>query len=155
MALLVGFAVQALGTRASRSSTPWTVMQKLVFKILAGIMWLAPIGAFGAIAGVVGNTGWAAIGSWACCARSSTSPAPSSSSVILGACSAVATGISIFKLLHVPGPEYLLIVATSSSETALPRLIAKMEHARRSSPPSSASSSRPDTRSTSTAPPCT
>jgi aerobic C4-dicarboxylate transport protein len=38
------------------------------------------------------------------------------------------TGFSILKLLYYLRQEFLLIVATSSSETALPRLIAKMEH---------------------------
>jgi aerobic C4-dicarboxylate transport protein len=38
------------------------------------------------------------------------------------------TGLSIFKLMKYLAREYLLIVSTSSSETALPRLIAKMEH---------------------------
>ncbi len=36
--------------------------QKLVFRILVMILWVAPIGAFGAIAAVVGETGWSAIG---------------------------------------------------------------------------------------------
>ena len=48
--------------------------------------------------------------------------------VILGALLKVTTGFSIFKVLYYLRQEYLLIVATSSSETALPRLIAKMEH---------------------------
>ena len=66
VALLVGFAVQALGTKGQPVLNAVTVLQRLVFKILAGIMWLAPIGAFGAIAGVVGNAGWAAIGALGC-----------------------------------------------------------------------------------------
>ncbi len=40
----------------------------------------------------------------------------------------VAGGVSIFKLVRYLAREYLLIFATSSSESALPRLIAKMEH---------------------------
>ena len=48
--------------------------------------------------------------------------------VILGALLKLTTGFSIFKVLYYLRQEYLLIVATSSSETALPRLIAKMEH---------------------------
>jgi Na+/serine symporter len=36
-------------------------LQKLVFKVLGMVLWLAPIGAFGAIANVVGSTGWRAI----------------------------------------------------------------------------------------------
>ena len=57
---------------------------------------------------------------------------PTSRGVVLhplGAILKVATGINVFRLLKYLGREFLLIVATSSSETALPRLIAKMEHA--------------------------
>jgi len=38
-------------------------VQRLVLKILGGIIWPAPVGAFGAIAGVVGAADWSAIGS--------------------------------------------------------------------------------------------
>src|SRR6478735_7473018 len=128
VALIVGFAVQALGSKGEPVLNFVTVLQRLVFKILGGIMWLAPIGAFGAIAGVVGNAGWSAIASlgmlvgvfYATCAVFVV--------VILGALLKATTGISIFKVLYYLRQEYLLIVATSSSETALPRLIAKMEH---------------------------
>jgi aerobic C4-dicarboxylate transport protein len=44
------------------------------------------------------------------------------------------TGLNILKLLRYLGREFLLIFSTSSSETALPRLIAKMEHAGVSKP---------------------
>ena len=54
--------------------------------------------------------------------------------VILGALLKATTGFSIFKVLYYLRQEYLLIVATSSSETALPRLIAKLEHLGVSSP---------------------
>lgn len=128
VALLVGFAVQAMGSKGEPVLNAITVLQRLVFKILSGIMWLAPVGAFGAIAGVVGSAGWSAIASlgmlvgvfYATCAVFVV--------VILGAILRTTTGFSIFRLLHYLRQEYLLIVATSSSETALPRLIAKMEH---------------------------
>ena len=48
--------------------------------------------------------------------------------LVLGLILKLATGVNIFKLLAYLGREFLLIVSTSSSETALPRLIAKMEH---------------------------
>ena len=48
--------------------------------------------------------------------------------LVLGTLLRVVTGLSIFKLMKYLGREYLLIVSTSSSETALPRLIAKLEH---------------------------
>jgi aerobic C4-dicarboxylate transport protein len=128
VALLVGFAVQALGSKGDPIINAVTVAQRLVFKILAGIMWLAPIGAFGAIAGVVGNAGWAAIGALSLFVAVFYATCLAFIVVILGGLLKVTTGLSIFSLLKYLRQEYLLIVATSSSETALPRLIAKMEH---------------------------
>ena len=48
--------------------------------------------------------------------------------VVLGAMLRVVAGVNIFPLLKYLGREFLLILSTSSSESALPRLIAKMEH---------------------------
>src|SRR6202008_2783265 len=48
---------------------------------------------------------------------------------VLGSILRVVSGLSIFKLVRYLAREYLLIFSTSSSESALPRLIAKMEHA--------------------------
>jgi aerobic C4-dicarboxylate transport protein len=128
VALLVGFATQALGSKGEPILNAVTILQRLVFKILAGIMWLAPIGAFGAIAGVVGNAGWAAIGALGMFVLVFYATCVFFIVVILGALLKVTTGFSVFKVLYYLRQEYLLIVATSSSETALPRLIAKLEH---------------------------
>ena len=62
VALLVGFALQGLGSAGEPILRGVVHLQKLVFKVLIMILWLAPIGAFGAIANVVGQTGWAAVG---------------------------------------------------------------------------------------------
>ena len=48
--------------------------------------------------------------------------------IVLAAVLKITTGMNIFRLMRYLAREYLLIVSTSSSETALPRLIAKMEH---------------------------
>jgi aerobic C4-dicarboxylate transport protein len=128
VALIVGFAVQAMGAKGEPVLNFVTVLQRLVFKILGGIMWLAPIGAFGAIAGVVGAAGWSAIGSLSMLVGVFYATCAVFVVVILGAILKATTGLSIFKLMYYLRQEYLLIVATSSSETALPRLIAKMEH---------------------------
>src|SRR6201999_1680240 len=61
VALLVGFALQAMGGAGQPILRGIEHLQKLVFKILVMILWLAPIGAFGAIANVVGQTGWTAV----------------------------------------------------------------------------------------------
>ena len=61
VALLVGFALQAMGSAGEPVLRGIEHLQKLVFKVLVMILWLAPIGAFGAIANVVGQTGWTAV----------------------------------------------------------------------------------------------
>jgi aerobic C4-dicarboxylate transport protein len=129
VALLVGFGVQALGRTGEPILRGVKHLERLVFRVLAMIMWVAPVGAFGAIAAVVGETGWSAIvalfqvmaGFYATCVIFVF--------VVLGLLLRFAAGINIFSLLRYLGREFLLIVSTSSSESALPRLIAKMEHA--------------------------
>src|ERR1700737_2714061 len=128
VALLVGFALQAMGRTGEPILRGVEYLQKLVFKVLVMILWLAPIGAFGAIANVVGQAGWAAVtqlltlmlGFYLTCAIFVFG--------VLGALLRTVSGVSIFKLVRYLAREYLLIFATSSSESALPRLIAKMEH---------------------------
>ena len=128
VALLVGFALQSLGEKGLPVLRGVAHIQRLVFKILAMIMWLAPIGAFGAIAAVVGETGLDALKALAVIMVGFYTTCFFFVVVILGALLKVVTGLSLFKLLRYLGREFLLIVSTSSSETALPRLIAKMEH---------------------------
>src|SRR3954449_472163 len=57
VALLVGFAVQAMGPAGQPVLRGIGHLQRVVFKVLAMVMWVAPIGAFGAMAAVVGATG--------------------------------------------------------------------------------------------------
>lgn len=61
IALLVGFALQKMGKKGEPIMFAVKNLQALVFRILGMILWLAPLGAFGAIAAVVGKTGFAAI----------------------------------------------------------------------------------------------
>ena len=65
LALLVGFALQSMGKAGEPVLTGIGHIQAVVFKLMMMIMWAAPVGAFGAIAAVVGKTGWAAIGAMA------------------------------------------------------------------------------------------
>jgi aerobic C4-dicarboxylate transport protein len=128
IALLVGFALQGLGTAGEPILRGIEHLQKLVFKVLVMILWLAPIGAFGAIANVVGQTGWAAVGQLMALMLGFYLTCAIFVFGVLGALLRVVSGVSIFKLVRYLAREYLLIVSTSSSESALPRLIAKMEH---------------------------
>ena len=134
LALFVGFALQSMGKSGEPVLGAIRNIQAVVFRIMMMIMWIAPIGAFGAIAAVVGATGWAAIGSMATLMGAFYATCALFIVVVLGSLLRAVTGLSIFSLLKYLGREYLLIFSTSSSESALPRLIAKMEHAGVSKP---------------------
>jgi aerobic C4-dicarboxylate transport protein len=128
VALLVGFALQAMGRAGEPVLQGIQHVQRVVFRVLAMIMWAAPVGAFGAMAAVVGQSGWSALlglaqimlGFYATCVLFVF--------VLLGTLLRAVTGINVFSLFRYLAREFLLILSTSSSESALPRLIAKMEH---------------------------
>lgn len=127
VALLVGFAIQSLGKQGEPILRAVGYLQKLVFKILSWILWLAPIGAFGAMAGVVGKTGWSAIGELAKLMLGFYATCIIFIFGVLALILFVFTRFNAYKLLKYLAREFLLIVATSSSESALPNLIRKME----------------------------
>ncbi|WP_097874914.1 cation:dicarboxylate symporter family transporter [Streptomyces sp. ms184] len=128
VALLAGFALQAMGRTGEPIIRGITHIQRLVFRILAMIMWAAPVGAFGAIAAVVGETGLDALKSLAIIMIGFYVTCALFVFVVLGALLRLIAGVNLFSLLKYLGREFLLILSTSSSESALPRLIAKMEH---------------------------
>jgi aerobic C4-dicarboxylate transport protein len=126
--LLVGFALQGMGERGVPVLRGVGHLQSLVFKVLAMVMWVAPVGVFGAMAAVVGSTGTDALLSLGKVMLAFYATCALFIFVVLGTVLRVGSGISIFRLLKYLAREYLLIVSTSSSETALPRLIGKMQH---------------------------
>jgi len=128
VALLVGFALQKMGSKGAPVLGAIRQIQALVFRILAMIMWVAPIGAFGAIAAVVGATGVAAIISLGTLMIAFYITCAIFIVGVLGSLLWAVARVNIFRMMKYLGREYLLIVSTSSSEVALPRLIAKMEH---------------------------
>jgi aerobic C4-dicarboxylate transport protein len=134
IALLVGFAIQSMGRSGEPILRAVGILQKLVFRILSMVMWLAPIGAFGAIAAVVGETGMDALKSLAVLMLAFYITCAIFVFIILGTILRLVAHVNVFTLMKYLAREFLLIVSTSSSETALPRLIAKMEHAGVSQP---------------------
>jgi aerobic C4-dicarboxylate transport protein len=128
VALLVGFALQSLGKAGEPVLRGIEHVQRLVFRILAMIMWVAPIGAFGAIAAVVGVSGWSALAALLQIMAGFYLTCVIFVVLVLGVLLRLATGVGLFSLLRYLAREFLLIFSTSSSESALPRLIAKMEH---------------------------
>lgn len=128
VALLVGFALQALGQAGEPVLRAVGHIQKLVFKVLAMVMWIAPVGAFGAMAAVVGSAGVSALKALAVIMLGFYLTCLLFVVVVLGLVLRLCTGVNLFRLLRYLAREFLLILSTSSSESALPRLIAKMEH---------------------------
>ncbi|WP_204074451.1 cation:dicarboxylate symporter family transporter [Planotetraspora phitsanulokensis] len=128
VALLTGFALQAMGPKAAPILAGIEHIQRLVFRILAMIMWAAPVGAFGAMAAVVGATGMDALKSLGLIMVSFYATCLVFVFVVLGPMLWSVARINMLALLNYLRREFLLILSTSSSESALPRLIAKMEH---------------------------
>ena len=129
VALLIGFALQSMGRAGEPILVGIGYLQRLVFRVLAMIMWAAPVGAFGAMAAVVGETGWEALKSLAILMLAFYITCFIFVFGILGGLLKFVTGVNILSLFKYLAREFLLILSTSSSESALPRVIAKMEHA--------------------------
>lgn len=128
VALLCGFAIQRLGKQGEGILKAIGSIQKLVFRVLIMILWLAPIGAFGAMAGLIAGSGIKAIGQLVVLMAAFYITCILFVFLLLGLILKLCTGLNVFKIMKYLAREFLLIVATSSSESALPNLMAKMEH---------------------------
>nr|WP_202478001.1 cation:dicarboxylase symporter family transporter [Streptomyces sp. SID5470] len=128
VALLVGFALQAMGPVGAPVLRGVEHIQRLVFRVLAMVMWAAPVGAFGAMAAVVGSAGVDALKDLALLMVGFYITCFLFVFIVLGTLLRLVAGLNILTLFKYLGREFLLILSTSSSESALPRVIAKMEH---------------------------
>ncbi|MFK4099007.1 cation:dicarboxylate symporter family transporter [Streptomyces sp. NPDC019531] len=128
IALLCGFALQAMGPVGQPVLRGVEHIQRLVFRVLAMVMWAAPIGAFGAMAAVVGSAGVDALKSLAVLMLGFYVTCVLFVFIVLGTLLRIVAGLNILTLFKYLSREFLLILSTSSSESALPRVIAKMEH---------------------------
>src|ERR687893_2221286 len=108
VALLAGFAIQAMGASGEPILRAVGYFQKLVFRILAMIMWVAPIGAFGAIAAVVGETGVDALKSLAVIMFGFYATCAVFVFIILGLILRLVAKLNVFRLLKYLGREFLL-----------------------------------------------
>jgi aerobic C4-dicarboxylate transport protein len=127
IAVLSGFALVWIGEKAKPLVDVIDIGAKMVFGIVNMVMWAAPIGAFGAIAFTVGNFG---IGSLTSLGKLLGDFYLTCIVFIAVAFTPLARlcGFSLFKLIRYLKEELLICIATTSSETVLPRLIAKLEN---------------------------
>jgi aerobic C4-dicarboxylate transport protein len=128
VSILFGIALALIGDRGQPIIDFFETASLAVFKLVAIVMKAAPIGALGAFAFTIGAYGIASIANLAALIATFY---VTSLVFVVGVLGLVAwaNGFSIFKLIRYLKEELLLVLGTSSSEAALPSLIAKMERA--------------------------
>ena len=126
VAVLFGVALSALGESAKPVLTVFDVLSKALFKIVGIIMIVAPIGAFGAMAFTVGNFGLRTLIPLGKLMLSVYTTMFLFVFVVLNLI-ARAYGFSLWRFLKYIKEEILLVLGTSSSEAALPRMMDKLE----------------------------
>ena len=126
LAILTGIALQRLGARAAVISTFIEKGSEVLFEIVRIIMYAAPIGAFGAMAYTIGSYGIASLLSLAKLMATFYATCLVFILLILGTIARL-HGFNIFRFLRYIREELLIVLGTSSSEAALPRMMAKME----------------------------
>jgi aerobic C4-dicarboxylate transport protein len=124
--ILFGFALMSLGERGRNLRIFVDEAAQGVFGVIAIVMKLAPIGAFGAMAYTIGKFGTGAILNLVGLIATFYLTAALFVLVVLGIVARM-VGFSIFKFLAYIKDELLIVLGTSSSESALPSLMEKLE----------------------------
>jgi len=126
ISILFGFAVSAMGSRCKPILEVFEALTHAVFGIVNIVMKLAPLGAFGAMAFTVGKFGLSSLGPLLKLIVVFYLTSLLFVLLVLGLiCSAC--GFSILKFLRYIKEEIVLVLAISSSEPAMPTLMAKLE----------------------------
>jgi len=128
VAVLFGIALTLAGERARAVTGLLDALVAPVFGLVHLLMKLAPIGAFGAIAFTIGKYGLGVLANLAWLVGSFYVTSLLFVLLVLGAVARLA-GFSVLGLIAYLKAELLLVLGTSSSESALPSLMEKMEKA--------------------------
>jgi aerobic C4-dicarboxylate transport protein len=126
IAILTAFAIAMMGDRGKPVLTVIDYGSEVFFGLMQMLVKVAPIGAFGAMAYTVGAHGLGVLGRLMTLMAGFYFTAGFFVIVVLGLIARV-SGFSIFRFLNFIKDELLLVLGTSSSETALPGLIQKMK----------------------------
>jgi aerobic C4-dicarboxylate transport protein len=128
VAVLAGVALTRLGGAGQRVLDLCEDLSQVVFGIVGMIMRLAPIGAFGAMAFTIGRFGVGSLASLGWLLLSVYLTCFAFVFVVLGVVARI-SGFSLWRFLKYIRGELLLVLGTSSSESALPRLLNRLEDA--------------------------
>jgi aerobic C4-dicarboxylate transport protein len=126
VAILAGFACTRMGAAGEKAADAFEAIGRVFFGIIGVVVRLAPIGAFGAMAFTIGKYGLASLVSLAALVGTFYLTSILFVVIVLGAIAALA-GFSILKFLAYIREELLIVLGASSSEAALPLLMAKLE----------------------------
>ena len=128
VSILFGIALAALGDRGERLLEALRTITAVVFRVVRILMYAAPVGAYGAMAFTIGQYGIASLAHLAELVLTFYATAILFVVVVLGIIARLA-GFSILALLRYIKDELLLVLGTSSSESAMPLLMEKLEAA--------------------------
>ncbi|MCJ2184854.1 dicarboxylate/amino acid:cation symporter [Novosphingobium sp. 1949] len=128
VAILFGISLAGLGDRGDRLLGLLEDVSAVFFRLVSIVMKAAPFGAFGAMAFTVGKYGVGTLANLAELVALFYITSALFVIVVLGTVARLA-GFSIFALIRYLKEELLLVLGTSSSESALPSLMAKLEAA--------------------------
>lgn len=126
-AILFGLAAASLGETSKPVISFFEKVSEIFFKIVGMVMKFSPIGAFGAMAYTIGNFGLGSLWSLGKLMGSVYATMIIFVVLVLGAI-AKYYGFSIFKFIAYIKDEIFLVVGTSSSESALPSMMRKLEN---------------------------
>jgi len=126
VSILFGIALALLGDRGDRLLDGLRTMTAVIFRVVHILMYAAPIGAFGAMAFTIGQYGIGTLANLAALILTFYATAIAFILIVLGLI-ARAAGFSIFALIRYIKDELLLVLGTSSSESAMPLLMEKLE----------------------------
>jgi len=127
LSVVLGSTLVAIGPRAKPVIQLLDIGSEMLFRAVAIVMWLAPIGAFGAIAFTVGRYGagaLASLGNLLACFYCTCLIFVFL--VVAPLCKLL--GFSLFQLIRYLREELLICFATTSSEAVMPRMLIKMEN---------------------------
>src|SRR5207248_6937580 len=127
-AVLFGFALHRFGGRGTLVFDWIEKTSHVLFSIVGIIMKVAPIGAFGAMAFTIGKYGVGSLVSLGKLMGTFYTTCLVFIFVVLGIIARV-HGFSIWKFVRYIKEELFIVLGTSSSESVLPRMMAKMENA--------------------------
>ncbi|MEX3929430.1 cation:dicarboxylase symporter family transporter [Paraburkholderia sp. BR10936] len=127
LAVMVGIGILAIpDSRRARINEGLDLISQVLFSFINLVMKLAPLGTFGAVAFAVGSNGTAVLVALAQLVLSFYAVIVLFIAVVMGIIAKLA-GFSMWRFMRYIKDEILIVLGTASSESALPRLLIKLE----------------------------